>query len=565
MKTRHIFSLVATAAIILTGIHGCSDNLDTTLIPIKSALELKVDGHSTGFSVDYGAEPNNNIGVSVESNTLWKVDIECTGGWCSADKLTGRGDETFTLKILENINKERYAFVNVYIVDEKGDPVASSDGQTTSIQMTLKQAVSDVRLSPSSFEPFMAQGNERKRMQIDSNVAWTLDVTYEGEEPSEFVNITPADGQMTPTGDGKFSGDGNASFDLTLSENRTAAERRAFITLRSAIATYSVEIIQNKSNYTFDVSPTEPQIIKAEGDTIEFGINSLSDWYVQSANDLKDWITFSPAEGKASPVRVTTKAIIKPNTTGSERRANIEFKASEEKYGRMSVDIIQEAFPTTFDISRVDTVGVVTDKGDVLLLELDSRFNWETTASSWLRLNPVSGPASNSTTKISVVVDANKTNDNRTGSVTITPLPTEVATGITLDPSNLGIQPLQLSVTQSGGRDAAISVPWLRDDYTQTSATVEFNFYSPFYAIVEAGLEWGKEGSSTLNTLSVKPSNATDATVSFELTGLDPSTKYVARGYVKYEDGNPKYGSWSFPFTTAGQYPGSGDNPTPSK
>ncbi len=565
MKIIHIFGLVASAACMLLAAQGCSDNYDSTLVPVKSKIELMVDGHASGFSVDYGAEPNSDIVVSVESNTLWKVEIECTGGWCSADKLTGRGNESFTLSILENINKERNAFVNVYVVDENGDPLAASDGQVTSIQMTLKQAVSDVRLSPASFEPFKAQGNERTRMQIVSNVAWTLDVTYEGENPIQFVNITPSDGVMNPTGDGSYSGDGNASFDLTIADNRTAAERRAFINLRSAVDNYSVEIRQNKSEYTFDVSPTENQIVKAEGGTLEFGIYSLSDWYIESANGLNDWITFSPAEGSASSSRLTTIATIKPNTTGSERSAHIEFVARQEQYGKMSVDIIQQTFPSIFTIGRSDAIGVVSEKGDELSLELDSRFRWESSASSWLKLNPSRGEASASSIRISVGVDANYTHDNRTGTVTITPLPTEVAAGITLDPSALGIQPLHLSVTQAGGREVAISVPWLRDGYTQTSATVEFNFYSPFYAIEEAGLEWGKEGSADISTLKVTPSNSTDCTVSFELTNLDPATKYVARGYVRDELGNVKHGNWSFPFTTAGQYPGSGDNPPVSK
>lgn len=555
----------AAGCLMMAGAMACSDNYDATQMPTKTDLELAVDGHSTAFSVDYGAEPNNAITVEVKSNTLWKVEIDSEGGWCSADKLTGRGNETFKLSILENINKERNAFVTVYIVDADGEKIASSDGQTTSITMTLKQAVSDVRLSPASFEPFKASGNESQRVTIEANVAWTLSVAYEGEDPTEFIGITPTDDNMTPEANGTWSGNSEAQFIMSVADNRTAAERRAFLNLRSNVGSYSVEIVQAKSDYTFDVSPTGQQTVGAEGGSIDFGIISLSDWYVQSADDLSDWITFSPSEGKASPERVATTATIAPNTTGSERSVRVYFRARQEQYGYATVDITQRAFDTVFYVSRSDDEGIVRENGAELTVELDSRFRWEASAPSWIGLAPASGQASTSITRMTVTVEANKTSANRTGAITITPLPTEFGSGITIDPAALGIGAAHVAVTQFGGSEAAVSVPWLRDGYTHTTATVEFNFYSPFHKIVEAGLEWGLEDDTERQTMTTTPANGTDATVSFDLTGLNPATRYVARGYVKDEDGNVKEGNWSFPFTTAGQYPNSGDNPPPTR
>ena len=238
MKTRNIYMMLVSLMMML-GMSACSDNYDAGLKPTKNQLELKVDGHTSGFSVDYGAEPDNNIKVEVESNTLWKVSIECEGGWCTADKMTGRGNETITLSILENINKERSARVMVYVVDADGDAV-SNEG-TTSIEMTLKQAVSDVRLSPSSLEPFEAQNPRSQEFSIVSNVNWTLDVSYEGENPTEFVMIAPLSG-MTPNEDGTYSGSAGATFRMTLQDNRTAADRKAFLNLVSAVSRYTIEI-----------------------------------------------------------------------------------------------------------------------------------------------------------------------------------------------------------------------------------------------------------------------------------------------------------------------------------
>lgn len=559
MKTTYVTGILA-AALMLGMAQGCSDNYDSVVMPVKNGLELKVDGHSGAFSVDYGAAPDNDIRVAVESNTLWKVEIECEGGWCTSDKATGRGDETFTLSILENINKERSAFVTVYMVDSEGEKI-SGEGQTTSIQMTLKQAVSDVRLTPSSLAPFAPTGNERVRMGIESNVAWTLDVTYEGENTADFVNITPSTG-MTANGDGTYSGDGEASFDLTLADNRTAAERRAFLNLRSVIATYSVEIRQNKSDYTFDVSPVETRVVAAEGGTLTFGVYSQDGWEAVGC----DWIGFSPSGmTQGSDSRVETVAWVAPNSDGVERSAQVYFVPRNGADSSVAVTVIQRGYEAAFSVSRSDSEGIVMDGGGELMLELDSRFRWTAEAPSWLRLGDSAGGASTSVQRIGVAVEPNRTSDNRTGYVTLTPLPTEFPGGVTLDPSLFNLGEVRVGITQFGGREAAISVPWLRDGYTQTSATVEFNYYSPYYRIVEAGLEYLREDSSAVVTATVSPSDPTEGTASFTLQGLDPATKYTTRGFVVDEMGNVKYGDWSYPFTTAGQYPGSGDNPTPTK
>lgn len=457
MKTVHIFGILAAAVLTLTGMQSCSDNYDTSLMPVKSDLELKVDGHTAGFIVDYGAEPDNDIKVAVESNTLWKVSIECDGGWCTADKLTGRGNETFTLSILENITKDRQATVRVYIVDAEGEKI-TGEGQTTSIDITLKQAASDVRLSPSSLEPFEAQNPRSQEFTIDSNVDWTLSISYEGDNPTEFITLTPISG-MEAGADGTFRGPGGAKFRMTMQDNRTAADRKAFLNLVSAVSRYTVEITQTKSTYMFDVTPSENQILTAAGGEIAFGILSPNTGW--DAVSSAGWVTMSvPSADEGSVARVETVARIAPNADGQQRTTQILFKPRDNRYPEQTVTIVQRAFV---------------------------------------------------------------------------------------------------------GSTAAISVPWLGDGYTQTTATIEFNFYSPFFPIEEAGLEWGLADSDMRETLTTVPADQTDCTVSFELTGLNPATRYVARGYVRDTEGNLKYGDWSYPFTTAGRYPGSGDNPTPSR
>lgn len=557
MKTKYFYGLIAAAG-LLPGAVGCSDNYDLSLKPTEGNRTLTVDGHETAFTLDVKAV-SPDVTVQVESNTLWKIELDCEGGWCTVDKVSGRGNEPFTISVLENMKEVRNCYVTVYMVDAEGEKITGIE--RSSIQMTVSQEVSDVRLSPSALAPFAATGNERQKFNIESNVAWTLYVTYETDETEHFVTITPAGDGMTANGDGTFSGDQPTEFYMDLAENRTAADRKAYINLRSDVATYSVEITQNKSEYSFDVSPVEDHVVNAEGGTIAFGVRSLSGWNVRTE---ADWITFSrTSASQGSPERVETIATISPNSSGKERSAKIAFEPTADNYKSQTVVITQRGYDAVFSISRTDSEGIVMENGAELQFELDSRFNWQISAPSWLTVNPTQGSASTSIQRIAVAVAANKTNENRTGTVTVTPLPTDFPGGVTLNPGIFNFGEVHWDVTQFGGREAAISVPWLADGYGQTYAIVEFNFYSPFRAITEAGLQWRRETDNEWETMTATPSNETEATVSFSLTDLDPAMNYVARGYVKDSDGNIKYGSESFPFRTAGQYPDKEDNPTP--
>lgn len=440
------------AGMLAVGAISCSDNLDAELEPIKSVrtLEVTLDGKEIpNHTLDLGAAPSNTL-ISVESNTRWAVEItDCLGGWCDIDVINGSGDGSFTITVLDNMKEKRDCYVTIYKTDAEGNK--ETDG---SVQIKVEQAVSDVRLTPSSLSPFAPEQNERQKFDIISNVAWTLDVTYEGENPTKFVTIMPVSDTMKDDGDGTFSGDGAASFYISLQNNRTAADRKAYLNLHSAVADYTVELTQLKSQYTFDVSPAENQIVAEEGGQIEFGVLSLSDWDVTTA---AGWISFSKQSGTSDEKRVSTVATIQPNNTGFQRSAIVRFVPKDKSYQEQSITIVQ-----------------------------------------------------------------------------------------------------------FGGREPAISVPWLVDGYGQREATVQFNYYSPFYEITGAGLQWRKAETSEWTTVNATTTNPTEGVVSVDLSGLDPATRYEARGFVTDSTGRTVYGSVSYPFTTAGQRPGSDDNPTPS-
>lgn len=557
-KTIKTLGVMAVMALVIVAT-SCSDNMDPELEPTltERTLAVKLDGADIpDHKLDLGAA-SSSTKIDVESNTRWIVELsECLGGWCDVDVINGTGNDSFTITVLDNMKEERDCYVTVYKTDAEGN--AENDG---SIQIKVSQAVSDVRLTPSSLEPFAPEFNNRQEFNIVSNVDWTLSVSYDSEDATRFITIIP-DASMVDNGDGSYSGNGAATFGIDVQTNRTSADRKAFINLESSVATYSIEITQLKSTYTFDVSPSENRTLPAEGGSIEFGVLSLSDWVVATA---ADWIVFSHTSGQSSESRVTTTATVLPNEWGVERSAEIRFRPDNEGYQEQSVTVIQRGYDLTFNVNRADNSGVVSDGGGSIAIELDSRFDWVITTPDWMQPTIGNGEASSVSCTVEVSVECNGTNDNRTGWLTVTPQPTKFSGGVVLDPEKLGVESAKISVTQFGGHEPAVSTPWLADGYTQTSATVEFNYYSPFCQIIKGGLQWRKYGETDWVTTDPESvSNSTEGMVSVTLDNLDPATRYEARGYVIDENGRMTAGTVCYPFTTAGRRPASDDNPTPS-
>lgn len=551
---KKIYSLFAAGAIAL-GMTGCSDNYNSVLEPLETVRTLVLDVESQAYDnghLDLGAAPTTTE-VKVESNTRWAAEVaDCNGGWCEISVFSGTGNGSFNISVRENMQELRTCYVRVYKVDAQGEK--DLDG---SREITIRQEASNVRLSPSSLEPFPADNPQNQEFEVVSNVAWTLTVAYETNEIVKFVTVTPLSGDMSATGDESFAGTGDARFNISLQSNRTAATRKAFITLKSEVSEYTVEVLQQASEYTFDVSPTAAQVIPAEGDTKTFGVLSLSDWTIECA---ADWIVFLPNSGSASDSRVQTVATILPNTTREERTTEIHFKPKDSQYSGLSVTVLQHAFDMAFGFDMGH--GVVEPSGGKVQYNIISRFNWELVVPDWCSTEYTSGDAALQTRSGNVEVEKNVSNDTRTGEVIIVPQPTDF-NGVTINPNDVGIEPLKGYITQFGGQKAAVSVPWVLNDFTQTTATVEFSYYSPYYKITEAGIELTSENSSESKVIPGNLDGPNSGLVSINLTDLQAATNYYVRSFVTDERGDRVVNSVEFSFRTAGQRPTEPDNPTP--
>lgn len=569
MKTKIILYSMLITMVAIMAITSCSSNIDPILKPTANnrTITLEADGktvsdNGTDLSISINLDAGSkDIPVEVKSNTLWKVAVSGNSGWCTVSIAEGKGNGSFIITVLSNRSEDRNCTISVYQVDSAGE--AYKDNNTARID--INQIGSEVYITPSSLDIFPADAPQEKEFDIVANVNWTLSVRYENESTDEFISIFPVNGMSeseTPYGKKEYTGNSDAAFKISLQDNRNPVVRKAYLELKTESGNYSVEISQQKSDHPFDVSHSETRYVAAEGNSLDFDVYSPGDGWQVTA---ESWIICPDTRFEKSDKWVSVSVTVMPNTTGRERIGKIYFKSGNTGYEAVSVEVVQSGYDLTFDISSPDGSSVVMKEGGHLSFDLDSRFDWTIETPSWVKSSTYAGKASVSSIEIGLEVEDNLTNNNRTGTVTVYPQPTEVAGGALLNPSELGIGSLKFSVTQFGGREAAISVPWLLDGYTQTFATIEFNYYSPFANVTDTGLQWKKEDASEWSTVTANVNDPKEGTVTVDLDSLDPATKYVARGYVKDDTGKTIYGSVSYPFTTAGKFPGSNDNPTPTR
>ncbi len=573
-----IYGLLAMAA-IAASLPGCSDNIDMQYEPTRTAKRLTavaVPPRTGTFSdqvLTLAATPSATT-VNVSSNTRWSVKVEVEDGWCAASAYSGSGDGSFELRTLENLgDKERRCVVTLNAIDAQGNVISGENGASHAI--TVIQNYSDVHLSPSDLQPFAAKAPGSKEIQIVANedIEWTLALSYEDREDSQtagFMNIAapsgPAISDLTESG---FRGKGNANFTLSLDDNRIAADRVGYITLASGVGTYTIEVRQLGTQFTFDVTTDDYRTIPAQGGIMTFGVYSpLIGWEIQGC---PGWIAFAPDKGNADERdRIPVTATIAANPSGTERQAEIFFVPkgeNESLYQKYSVRIVQD--PNDFTFTADINGGLVGETGGEKVIELDSRFDWELgELPDGVTADRHSGMASGQLQKITVTVGGYQGN-TRDIPVRIIPVPTDFTGLNDVNPAEVGVTAREMTITQFGGKDAAVSVPWVTG-FTQTEATLEMNYYSPFEEVTAAGIQWkeyvaGDDSEDNWNTIAdtdfVKGKSGY-ATVN--VTGLKAATPYVARGYVVV-NGRTGYGTVTTPpFTTAGVRPGGDDNPTPN-
>ena len=252
-------------------------------------------------------------------------------------------------------------------------------------------------------------------------------LTFEGTpEASKTITVTSdADFNVSTTASWLHieNGDGLKNevkeVKITCDPSTLSVMRKGLITVRSAISTYNITVVQSAAGGELDplisLSTGNSITVLGEGKTFSTSVQANVEYEVEIQGD---WITEEPA--------VSTMAVVEKhehsftaatNMTGSDRTGQIRFY--NEEYGIESVlTVKQENFVPRVTVSTGRLIPVIGGNGATINFNVDANIQYTVSSDSWIHLPASSGTAGEY--QIPVTFDANTSASERTGTVTFT-------------------------------------------------------------------------------------------------------------------------------------------------
>lgn len=149
------------------------------------------------------------------------------------------------------------------------------------------------------------------------------------------------------------------------------------------------------------------------GNSGQFTVLSSRDWTAASS---ESWLTVSTKSGSASANPTTVEFTAAANNSTEERTATITIEAGEDT---KTVTVTQAAFVTELTLSQTSLS--FEDVASTGSFTVTSNVYWDASSDqTWLTLSPNSGSPSSYASGVTVNVEANTSNDERTATITVT-------------------------------------------------------------------------------------------------------------------------------------------------
>lgn len=412
-----------------------------------------------------------------------------------------------------------------------------------------------------------------------ANGAVTLAVTCNSRWSA---SIEECDGQWCSILNASGTGDGELT--VVPHDNPQAAGRECLLRLSAVdrdgkpLAHESVLVRLTQEGRELNVTPLEPAPLPHTGtQSLEFTVTSNQPWRVKC-----DRFTFSSADGFVEPAdfsaltwdeasqsfgapagaRFSIK--VGRNLDVNERIARLEFVSPTEAFLAIPVDVIQKGSPTAFGASGDN---LAPQEGAWLTWQVISpRQDWRvTTNADWLELETNGGPASEETLRVAGYARPNQ-GPQRSAMVYFR---TEDGSAETvIEVVQLGreyIDPDMPTWTPT------LSLPWVSDGWTQSTAEICCNFACPRESFYGATLEIRREGDEVWASFEATSDITLDSPEGLFgrlrglAVGLQPLTRYEARFTVDFfvEGYNADNTSKTLLFETPAYWPSWPDNQPP--
>lgn len=267
------------------------------------------------------------------------------------------------------------------------------------VSATQKNADAFITPSPSSLS--FDAGSSTKSVSITSNVKW--EVNYN----ETWISVL-----QTKEG-----------FDVHVEENTTGAARNAIIQINGGSISSPLSVSQQANGLSCSVDNLE---FYQKGGTQNFTISSQTSW---SAIVSNDWINVSPATGVSGQSNISVTVDVNPSS--SERRGYVYIQVGNTNIAQIS--IVQKGTYLTTDLASLS----FNPQSESKSICVSSNVEWTVSSSeSWINLSDEKG---NGDCVITVSVEENPSDTQRSGIVSINSIDGSISKNINIVQSGVSI------------------------------------------------------------------------------------------------------------------------------
>lgn len=356
------------------------------------------------------------------------------------------------------------------------------------------------------------------------------------------------------------AGRGSGSQDLIFEVDASTqtASRPGTLTIRTTDGIQRIiTVTQRAGDIILDPQPRTTMVFTYTGGTQTLDVTSNAQW---TATSNVAWLTINGEREVTAEGNQQLNIQVSTNNDSEKKTGTIVFKDLDNRATPVTIPVEVGGRTPMLFVTEPDNVPATGGRTD---LGVRSNFNWILN----LRREPkgdnvwayiegegqrqmYEGVANSEALTVGIYLEPNITEDKRTVYVSVQTIS---------DGSNNLTE--ERTITQAAGTRPVVSNVAYRDT-THTTATITFQQSTSTFEITESGACYSTSESEARDGKGTHvKGTAQHETVTVNLTGLNPNTRYYVRGYATNVVGTA-YGADVISFKTR-KVPGSGDNETP--
>ncbi len=363
-----------SGVITLTGTH--SDPVTITIEQSGIGYYLQIKDNIESISAGTAAMDTS---FGIESNDTWTVSSN--GTWAQVSPASGSGNGTIAVSIAENSGAE-----------DRDCTITVIGAKSATMHIAIHQTGVGYYLNVDKSSISADAAAKTVSVTITSNDNWIVSTD------ESWLTVSPQ------------SGDGNQTLNVTIDASTNPESRSGKISIKgSHSAEKTIDVLQAGIGYYLKVNNKDSEMLAmtATAASTTFAIESNDEWEITSS---ASWATVSPTSGSGDK---TVTLSCTANNNPEPRSCQITAKSTHGKTA--AINLTQDGQGYTTEVS---TTSIVAESDQTTAtFSIMSNDSWTATSSvAWAKLSATTGTGSKD---VSVAIEANPSEEKRTGTITV--------------------------------------------------------------------------------------------------------------------------------------------------